>query len=99
MLDSGADRAIDDHESRRRYGVEQRRPTRTHPSSRRYQKNRYKGEIPIRCLSSVSLDDRGTRRWHLDNKAIRFEHPLQSNIRAASRTFAVQAVLLDSSLT
>jgi hypothetical protein len=28
-------------------------------------------------LSSVNLDDCGTRRWHLDDKAIRFKR--QSN--------------------
>jgi hypothetical protein len=32
-----------------------------------------KGKILIRRLSSVNLDDCGTRRWHLDDKSIRFE--------------------------
>jgi hypothetical protein len=32
-----------------------------------------KGKILIRRLSSVNLDDCGTRRWHFDDKAIRFE--------------------------
>ena len=32
-----------------------------------------KGRILIHRLSTVNLDDRGTRRWYVDSKAIRFE--------------------------
>lgn len=42
-------------------------------SSNLFQRAFLEGKILIRPLSSVNLDDCGTRCWYVDNTAIRFE--------------------------